>query len=96
MVLHTIAAVAVATVAPEMLSTVLIRRPRGRPSLPPDERLRRLRASNRAWTERNLELVKQIQTEYQRRPETKARRAELDELRWAAYKASRAATIVQE
>ena len=61
----------------------------GRPSLPPDERLKRKRASKKAWQARNWENVKRQSAEFQRRPESRARRAELDKLRWIAFKAAR-------
>ena len=65
-----------------------MRRRVGRPSLPPEERLLRKRASKRAWRERNSEYVKRQLAEIQRRPESRARRAELDKLRWLAFKAA--------
>ena len=71
----------------------------GRPSLPPDERIRRVKASKKAWQERNAEYVRIQIAEIQRRPESRARRAELDKMRWAAFKASRLSrnrTEVQE
>ena len=74
----------------EMALTPLRRRV-GRPSLPPEERLKRKRASKKAWQARNWDYVKRQCAEIQRRPESKARRAELDKLRWIALKAVRAA-----
>ena len=65
-----------------------LRRRVGRPSLPPEERLLRKRASKRAWRERNSEYVKRQLAEIQGRPESRARRAELDKLRWLAFKAA--------
>ena len=65
-------------------------RRRGRPRLPPDEALFRKRASKKASQERNYEYVKLQLIEIQRRPESRARRAELDKLRWIALKAARA------
>ena len=73
----------------EMALTPLRRRV-GRPSLPPEERLKRKRASKKAWQARNWDYVKRQCAEIQRRPESKARRAELDKLRWIALKAVRA------
>jgi hypothetical protein len=61
---------------------------RGRPSLPPEERLRRIKACKEAWAQRNLATLRRIQAEYQRTPEAKARRSELDKLRRAAYRAA--------
>ena len=75
---------------PQMALTPMRRRV-GRPSLPPDERLKRKRASKKAWQARNWEYVKHQCAEIQRRPESRARRAELDKLRWIALKAVRAA-----
>ena len=68
-----------------------MRRRVGRHSLPPEDRLKRKRASKKAWQVRNWEYVKHQCAEIQRRPESKARRAELDKLRWIALKAVRAA-----
>ena len=79
---------------PQMTITftpVLLRRV-GRPSLPPDERIRRVKASKKAWQERNAEYVRIQIAEIQRRPESRARRAELDRMRWAAFKAARLAS----
>ena len=73
----------------EMALTPLRRRV-GRPSLPPEERFFRKRASKKAWQARNWEYVKLQCAEIQRRPESRARRAELDKLRWIAFKATRA------
>ena len=67
-----------------------VRRRVGRPSLPPEERLFRKRASKKAWKERNYEYVIRQITEIQRRPESRARRAELDRLRWLALTAVKA------
>ncbi len=67
-----------------------LRRRVGRPSLPPEERLFRKRASKKAWKERNYDYVIMQQAEIKRRPESRARRAELDKLRWIALKAARA------
>ena len=67
-----------------------MRRRVGRPSLPPEERLKRKRASKKAWQARNYEYVKRQCAEILRRPESRARRAELDKLRWIALKATRA------
>jgi hypothetical protein len=54
----------------------------GRPSLPPDERLFRKRASKKAWQARNWEYFKRGQcAEIQQRSESRARRVELDKLR---------------
>ncbi len=58
--------------------------------MPPDERLFRKRASKRTWKERNYEYVIRQLAEIQRRPESRARRAELDKLMWIALKAARA------
>ena len=66
-----------------------LRRRVGRPSLPLEERLLRKRASKKAWKERNYDYVILQLTEIQRRPESRARRAELDKLRWIALKAAR-------
>ena len=71
----------------EMALTPMRRRV-GRPSLPPEERKR---ASKKAWQARNWEYVKHQCAEIQRRPESRARRAELDKLRYIALKAVRAA-----
>ena len=68
-----------------------LRRRVGRPSLPPEERLKRKRASKKAWQARNYEYVKRQCAEIQRRPASRARRAELDKLRYIALKAVRAA-----
>ncbi len=56
--------------------------------MPPVERLLRKWASKRAWQERNSEYVKRQLAEIQRRPESRARRAERDKLRWLAFKAA--------
>ena len=79
----------------EMALTPMRRRV-GRPSLPPDERLKRKRASKKAWQARNWDYVKRQCAEIQRRPESKARRAELDKLRYIALKAVRAATKLKD
>ena len=73
----------------EMALTPMRRRV-GRPSLPPEERLFRKRASKKAWQACNWEYVKRQCAEIQRRPASRARRAELDKLRWIALKAARA------
>ena len=57
--------------------------------MPPEERLLRKRASKKAWQARNYEYVKLQLAEIHRRPESRARRAELDKLRWIALKAAR-------
>ena len=58
--------------------------------MPPDEALFRKRASKKAWQVRNYEYVKLQFAEIQRRPESRARRAELDRMRRIALKAARA------
>ena len=75
----------------QQMALTPLRRRVGRPSLPPEERLFRKRASKKAWQARNWEYVKRQCAEIQRRPESRARRAELDKLRWIALKAVRAA-----
>ena len=74
----------------QQMALTPMRRRVGRPSLPPEERLKRKRASKKAWQARNWEYVKRQCAEIQRRPESRARRAELDKLRWIALKATRA------
>ena len=74
---------------PPMALTPLHRRV-GRPSLPPEGRLFRKRASKKAWKESNYDYVIMQLAEIKRRPESRARRAELDKLRWIALKATRA------
>ena len=73
----------------QQMALTPMRRRVGRPSLPPDERLRRKRASKKALQARNYEYVKLQLAEIHRRPESRARRAELDKLRWIALKAAR-------
>ena len=75
----------------QQMALTPMRRRVGRPSLPPEERLKRKRASKKAWQARNYERVKQQCAEIQRRPASRARRAELDKLRYIALKAVRAA-----
>jgi hypothetical protein len=53
------------------------------------KRLFRKRASKKAWKERNYEYVILQLAEIQRRPESRARRAALDQLRWLARKAAK-------
>ena len=79
-----------ATSSSEQQQMTLTPRRRGRPRLPPDEALFRKRASKKAWQVRNYEYVKLQLVEIQRRPESRARRAELDRLRWIAFKVARA------
>ena len=74
----------------QQMALTPMRRRVGRPSLPPEERLFRKRASKKAWQARNYEYVKLQLAEIHRRPESRARRAERDKLRWLAFKAAKA------
>jgi hypothetical protein len=58
---------------------------RGRPPLPEDIRIARIRASKKAWADRHREYVRDQIARLHARPEYRARRAELYKLKRLAW-----------